>query len=102
MWSVQLVMAFAFRLSFTTGFDMCTALESSWVSFRICHLRHILNILLFINNECKLSMQFVALISTNQVFVLSLCTLNILSVYFHPKEEKKTDTSCMNYEMLKM
>lgn len=34
-------------------------------------------------------MQFFALISTNQVFVLLLFTLNILSVYFHPKEERK-------------
>lgn len=72
--------AFVFRVSFTPPCDTCTALESYVVSFRIRHLRHVLNILLFINEEYKSSMQFVALISMNQGFVLLPCNLYILSV----------------------
>lgn len=88
VWPLQLVMAFAFRASFTSWPDTCTALEKC-VSFHICHLRHTLNILQFIKKECKLSMQCVALISMNQVFVLLLCNLNSLRISFHPNEENK-------------
>lgn len=82
-------MAFAFKVSFTSRPGTCTALEKCCVPFHICHLKHTLNILLFINKECKLSMQFGALISMNQVFVLLLCNLNIFRISFHPKEENK-------------